>query len=179
MAEQSDLELLQDLDRNRERAFRALYVRYASVLLRFVYRFCPNQEQAEEIIHDIFLELLKEPRPSFSDGGLKPWLFTVAKNKSLNHKRKHSREVLSDEGVAMAIDPKNLEESIGTEQILKQILSSESALPKDLQETWGLRRQGLDYQQIADQLKIPLGTVKSRFNRLTSYFREEILNEPK
>lgn len=55
----SDEELLEIWQQNSEEGFRLVYERYADVLLRFVFRFTGNQEQAEEILQDLFTELLK------------------------------------------------------------------------------------------------------------------------
>ena len=53
----------------------------------------------------------------------------------------------------------------------------ENNLSTDLRETWNLRKDGFDYQEIADRLSIPLGTVKSRFHRLTLILRKELGHE--
>ena len=177
MNHNSDEQLLELLRYNREIAFKALYDRYAGVLLRFAYRFCGSQEVAEEILHDVFTELLKGSYRQLPGGNLKSWLFTLTKNKTLNHQRKHSRESLSNELVAAASAADEIEEHSSATQLLAKLATFELTMPKDLLETWQLRRQGFNYQQIANQLAIPLGTVKSRFNRLVGYLREEFENE--
>jgi len=163
---------MQNWTKDPHEGFRLIYERYASVLLRFVYRFTGNQEQAEEILQDIFTEVLKAHFDS-KDFNIKSWLFTVAKNKSLNFERKKKREVSSDKIVQEAVDPSVMEEQIATSQIFGRMAQIQSQLPKDLAQTWNLRRQGLDYQEIASHLNIPLGTVKSRFSRLVEHFKKE------
>jgi RNA polymerase sigma factor (sigma-70 family) len=168
MSELSDEQLVARLPRDPEIAFRQLYQRYSSVLLRFIYRFTGNQQLAEEILHDIFLELLNGRHAEFPPGGLKSWLFTVAKNKSLNHLRRQQRE--TPKQAAPFCD---WEEKAALQLDLHKLEASEMALPEDLRATWNLRRTGLDYQQIAEILSVPLGTVKSRLNRLITFLREE------
>lgn len=164
----------------REAAFRRIYDRYSSVLLRYVFRFCPDQAQAEDILHDVFAELLAGRFRADEEGAsLKGWLFAVAKNKALNRRCKGAREIRSDAALESAADPHDLEAQTGDGQILKLVQEIETTLPSELRETWALRREGLDYQQIASRLAIPLGTVKSRFHRLASYFRKELNHEPK
>lgn len=172
MTEQSDEQLIARLKSEPEKVFRVLYDRHSSILLRFIFRFTANQHIAEEILHDVFLELLNGNFAEFTSGGVKSWLFTVAKNKSLNNQRRQQREV-SESNPAELTDATDLEARTDVSFSLKRLNDSEKSLPSDLLETWQLRRQGLDYQQIADQLSIPIGTVKSRFHRLVSYLRKE------
>lgn len=171
MGESVDDEILRDLRTDPEAAFRRLYDRYAGPLLRFLFRFTGSQEAAEELLHDLFIELLKG---SFQDrgDGLKNWLFTVARNKGLNHRRRARREIPSEDADAGA-DPSDLEEGTISAQLLRRLAFHEKALPEDLAVTWRLRREGLDYEQIAARLGIPIGTVKSRFHRLVRHLQEE------
>ncbi len=169
----TDEELLKNWGRSPDESFKSVYERYAGVLLRFVFRFTANQEQAEEILQDVFTELLGAVADQREGLQLKAWLFTVAKNKSLNFERKKKREVLSEDLVQKAIDPLPLELRISDSQISRRLLDFHSRLPKDLAHTWTLRKQGMDYQEIAEHLKIPLGTVKSRFSRLVDFFKKE------
>ncbi|MGZ3634179.1 MAG: RNA polymerase sigma factor, partial [Parachlamydiaceae bacterium] len=135
-------------------------------------RFTGNQEQAEEILQDIFTEVLKSKFESV-DFNIKAWLFTIAKNKSLNFERKKKRELPSDKTIQDAVDPQSVEEQIADNQIFERIHFFQSQLPKELAQTWDLRKQGFDYKEIASELNIPIGTVKSRFSRLVDYFKKE------
>ncbi|MNY73203.1 RNA polymerase sigma factor RpoE [compost metagenome] len=66
-----------------------------------------------------------------------------------------------------------MEDSVSTAQIYSKIKTFQTALPHDLAQTWRLRQQGMDYAEIAMELNIPVGTVKSRFSRLVDYFKKE------
>jgi RNA polymerase sigma-70 factor, ECF subfamily len=169
----TDQELLAELKRNPEKAFRTLYDRYSGVLLRFIFRFTGQQPLAEDILHDVFSELLTSSPVHMSEQGLKSWLFTVAKNKSLNAIRRGAIELSSTEIAESTRTHDHSEESQQLEINLEKLKALEKTLPQDLAEPWRLRRQGLDYREIADQLAIPLGTVKSRFHRLVLFLREE------
>lgn len=167
-----DLYLQLKVDSKRDSAFRGLYDRYSSSLFRFIYRFTSNQQIAEEILHDIFIQLLNDKYDP-SEGNLKSWLFTVAKNKGLNHKRKSSFETAEETAIARATSEVDLEQSFITSDLLKNLSLVENNLPTELRQTWNLRKQGLDYQQISQALKIPVGTVKSRFSRLVDHLKKE------
>jgi RNA polymerase sigma factor (sigma-70 family) len=168
----NDLYLQLKNDNKKEAAFRSLYDRYSSPLFRFIYRFTLNQQVAEEILHDIFLQLLND-KYNASEGNLKGWLFTVAKNKSLNHAKKSSFEVSQDLAIENAASESDLEQSLITQNLFKNLSLVENNLPEELKQTWNLRKQGLDYQQISQALSIPVGTVKSRFSRLVGHLKKE------
>jgi RNA polymerase sigma-70 factor (ECF subfamily) len=178
MTATTDEDLQQQFLKNPEQAFRAVYDRYASPLFRFIFRFTANNEQSEEILHDIFTQLLSGKFRPHADTHLKSWLYTLAKNKSLNHMKKSTFEIRDPSLLELAPSEVDLESATINDGLLQKLSRAEETLSPDLQQTWSLRKQGLDNQQIADQLSIPVGTVKSRFHRLVEYLKEEFKNEP-
>jgi RNA polymerase sigma-70 factor, ECF subfamily len=152
--------------------FDSIYHRYSGPLLRFIYRFAGTQEAAEEILHDVFVEYLAGKFVGDSDGQLKSWLFTLAKNKSLNYLDRARR--MPEPETSTVESP---EEILVTDRRDRRFAAVEATLPDDLRTAWSLRKQGMDYQQIAIATAVPLGTVKSRFSRLVSYFRKELADE--
>ena len=170
-----DKELEQLFVKHPEKYFQNVYNRYSGPLFRFLYRFTCDNAASEDILHDIFFELLNGKFKSSDSGGLKSWLFTVAKNKGLNFTKKSVREVKRD--VSSEVDTKDLEEETVQSGLLLHLQKAENNLPMDLQETWKLRKRGLDYSEIAEVLSIPVGTVKSRFSRLVELLRKDFGNE--
>ncbi len=161
----------------QQRSYRALYDRYSAPLFRFIYRFTANSETAEELLHDVFSQLLSGKYKPQEDASLKNWLYTLAKNKSLNYIKKSSFEVKSDLIVDLAQDHLNLESQTIQQNLLSRLSLVENKLPLELNQTWKLRKLGLDHQQIAEKLSIPVGTVKSRFHRLVEFLKGEFNNE--
>lgn len=171
MDAQRDLDIEADFLKNPEHGFRAVFDRYSGPLLRFLYRFTANTEAAEEILQDLFFELLKGSYRPQEGANLKAWLFTVARNRALNHRKRAKKSVnLESEQLT---EPSNLENETINVRLLSHLQQAERKLPAEIQETWELRKRGYDNQQIAEALSIPLGTVKSRFSRLVDYLRKE------
>ncbi|MBI2521856.1 MAG: RNA polymerase sigma factor [Bdellovibrio sp.] len=179
MDQKSDEELLNEFNKNPERAFRIIYERYSGLLFRFIYRFTVNSESAEELLHDIFVQLLTGKFKNGPDSNLKSWLFTLAKNKSLNHLKKKTNETQDQNDIENFDSEVDLEQNMIHSNLIRKLSIVETTLPKDLKDTWNLRRQGMDYQQISNQLEIPVGTVKSRFSRLVDYLKAEFSDETK
>lgn len=176
MTELSDEELSQLISRQPSVYLRAAYDRYSGPLLRFIYRFTENREAAEEILQDIFEQLLSGKFHT-SSGSLKAWLFTVAKNKSLNYIGKSAYKLSERLVEDVHFNEDCIETRLIQSNLLRQLASAEASLPEDLNLTWNLRKEGLDYRQIADRLSIPVGTVKSRFFRLVEYLKKELSHE--
>jgi RNA polymerase sigma factor (sigma-70 family) len=155
--------------------FKTLYDRHSGPLFRFIYRFTVNRESTEEILHDIFAELLSGKFKGGEDSNLKSWLYTLAKNKSLNFLKKASHEISNENLLSTTPSPEpDLEYQTIHAETASRFAFAEQSLPRDLQQTWNLRKQGLDYQQIANALSIPVGTVKSRFHRLVDHLKKEL-----
>lgn len=160
-----------------EKAFPAIYKRFSGPLFRFIYRFTGSHHSAEEILHDTFLELLSGKFSESSGSNLKSWLFTVARNKSLNFQKKNSFEIKNLEVIDNTASDFDLVEKTVGESRLQKLAAAEKHFPQDLQKTWDLKKQGYDYQQIATELAIPVGTVKSRFFRLVEHLKKEFKDE--
>lgn len=156
-----------------ESEFKDAYERYSGPVFRFLIRFTGDTRAAEEILHDVFLELLSGRYQKTEGATLKDWLFAVAKNRGLNYaKRAVNRKPHASSDVNDDLKT-NIEEGLIEKDLHLQLVRAENALAPDLRETWELRKQGLDYQEIADALSIPIGTVKSRFSRLVTALRTE------
>ena len=131
MIDASDEQLIARLKSEPEKVIRILYDRHSSALLRFIFRFSANQQTAEEILHDVFLELLSGNLVECSPGAVKSWLFTVAKNKSLNSLRRLKLDV-SESNTDELADPMDLEARTDLGFSLARLKDAENFLPKDL-----------------------------------------------
>ena len=159
--------------KNPELEFPKVYQRFSQSLFRFIYRFTENTEAAEEILHDIFIQLLNGKYRVQADGSLKAWLFTLAKNRSLDYLKQRRRESADEELVQETPSALNLEALLIDQNLSEKLKLAEKKLPQDLRNTWQLRKQGMNYQEIASTLQVPEGTVKSRFFRMVEILRKE------
>jgi RNA polymerase sigma-70 factor (ECF subfamily) len=158
-----------------QRALKKIYERYSGPLFRFIYRFTLNRQAAEDLLQDIFEQLLAGKFSGDSGANVKSWLFTLAKNKSLNFVKKASFETLAPSVLEKAQDQADLENSLIGENLQIKLSLATNQLPPDLLQVWQLRKNSYDYKEIAVRLSIPVGTVKSRFHRLVEFLKKEIL----
>jgi RNA polymerase sigma-70 factor (ECF subfamily) len=182
--ERSDEILLDEYIRGDRGAFRSLMRRYQDELLNFLVRFLGSRAAAEDVFQETFLQIHLSAETFDPARRFKPWLFTIAANKARDHHRKHHRRA-----------PASLSQSIGGEdegerfvdllaadlpspdapvldaersRLVKDVLDQ---MPHHLREIILLSYfQKMSYNQIADTLEIPLGTVKSRLHTAVAAF---------
>jgi RNA polymerase sigma-70 factor (ECF subfamily) len=159
-----------------EEAWKVLVTRFQRKVWNVAYQFTGRADEAEELSQEIFLHLLSALRTFDSSGSLPAWLQRVARNYAIDHYRRRRRErsmVLdgeeSEELVAVARDttvghdPHRALEEKDLAAFLRRVIDR---LPTELSQAVILRDlQGMSYEEMASNLAIPLGTVKSRINR--------------
>ncbi len=167
----SDHDLVRSANNGSEEAMKTLYYKYRDWVYALAWRYCGNQEDAQDILQEVFAYFFNK-FPGFKlRSKLKTFLYPVVKNISLNHIRKRSRVVPLDQGFADSI-PDNAR-SYGLEW--KKLNEQLEGLPAEDQELILLRFfDGFTLKELAEILKVPLGTVKSRLHRTLSRLRDHI-----
>ncbi|MBE2268996.1 MAG: sigma-70 family RNA polymerase sigma factor [Anaerolinea sp.] len=159
-----DIALMQRIAGRDQQAFMELYEKYGKAVFSLAYRIVNNSVLAEEIAQDTFLKVWHQPNRWDSDKGrLKSWLLTIAQFTAIDRLRQERRQP--------AVLPDALEDNAETVHLpdtfawqegsaLKQLVAQ---LPRDQSALIELAFfQGMTHTEIADQLKLPLGTVKTR-----------------
>jgi RNA polymerase sigma-70 factor (ECF subfamily) len=141
-------------------------------VFNLAYKFVGRHDEAEDLTQDIFLKIFKALHTFDRRANFQTWLISISRNLCIDHYRSVRKE---RETMARDIDPSTLmpvsreRSPYGTlEQIdlRKRIREALAELPATLREAVVLRDlQEFSYQEIADKLRLPEGTVKSRINR--------------
>lgn len=164
----TDTQLYQLARAGDHSAFDALYQRHGRPLLGFLQRLTQNRQEAEEILHDVFLALFQTTALNFHhENALRAWLYQVARNQALNtvkHRRRAAHLLTLIPQPALVETPELSRQSIGP-------------LPDHFAQLFRLREEGLTYMEIAETLNIPVGTVKSRFHGMVNRLKSRIKNE--
>lgn len=155
-------------------AFDALYARYETRLYGFLHNQLRNRADAEDVFHEAFLTALKSRDVRFErEGGFRAWLYRVARNIASNRLRSTERGARAIAALPEArVTPAN--ESLEEAELHDALDQAIARLPPALSEVFHLRTSGLSYEEIADVLEIPLGTLKSRMNQMVTQLREEL-----
>jgi RNA polymerase sigma-70 factor, ECF subfamily len=186
--ETADSVLVQQALGGNQEAFEALVSRYKKSLFGLVHHYVGEYHEAEDILQQIWLQLylsLATLRPYVQ---IKPWLFTVARNRSLDflrHKRVHSKRLLFFGEIEASIEENEVsfldaipdtsptpEEQAELHERQREIQTAIRALPHTYRPVvWHFYRNQLNYAEIGRILDIPGSTVKTHFNRAKPFLR--------
>jgi len=159
----ADLSLVHRIAAGDHAAMKQVYEFHSGPLFHFVKNWLANQHEASDIVHETMLEVWKRADRFQGRSSLKSWIFSIARNKSIDKNRKSSRLSYTDEMPDMADSDANPMEALEASQ--------DAALLKDcianLSETH--RRmihlafyEDLSYREISEIEGCPIGTVKTR-----------------
>lgn len=135
--------------------------RYERPLIRYAHGFTGDLEDARDIVQDVFVKL-SQHLGTLDHERLAPWLFTVCRNRALDHHRKHQRIVVMETetlDLEAAADPapNDAMEKRETATALRELIET---LPTRQREAVRLKFiAGLDYQQISAAMKTSIGNV--------------------
>ncbi len=126
----------------------------------FLYRMTNDRDLALDLAQDTFLKAFKGLKGFREGAALGPWLLAIARNCFLDHARREKPDSLEDDGSG-AEDPALLRLASDT-----GIMDALAQVPSPLREALVLRHiEDLSYEQIAEALEAPLGTVKTWIHR--------------
>ncbi|MCG6937202.1 MAG: RNA polymerase sigma factor RpoE [Gammaproteobacteria bacterium] len=171
-----DQELVARVQQGDNKAFDLLVLKYQVRLSKLVSRFLRNQSDVQDVVQEAFIKAFRA-LPSFrGDSAFYTWLYRIGINTAKNHLVAQSRK-----NPANGIDAQEAED-YGASEWLKEYSSPEREaltaelektiyqamgdLPPDLREAITLREiEGLSYEEIAEVMDCPVGTVRSRIFR--------------
>lgn len=172
-----DVAIVQAMARGDSAALALLYDRYSGNMLALAQRIVGRGAEAEDVIHDVFLEAWRHAADyDHARGSVKSWLLLRTRSRSLDLQKsaRVSKQVSSfdDAWVADLADPSR-DTAAGADQTrIRQVLA---ALPPEQREVLLLGYfEGLSSSEIAERVGVPLGTVKSRVAAALSALRSAL-----
>jgi RNA polymerase sigma-70 factor, ECF subfamily len=180
----SDGELLDRYRRGERRAFDTLVERYHRELFNFLVHLTHDATIAEDAFQETFLQVHRSAAAFDATRPFKPWLFTIAANKARDTLRQRMRQqaapldasvIGNDQGSTYAeLMPSDIpapDAALTNFQTRQAVDSIVAGMPENLRVVLLLCYFAeMPYQEIADALGVPLGTVKSRLHAAVSYF---------
>ena len=144
--------------RDRDEVQR-LYEVHGRALLAYACAFLHDPSEAEDVLHQVFLQLLRDGGTEISSAG---YLFRAVRNRVLNHLRGRSREVALD----VALDGRVpwLESPSGSTETALALQSALTTLPTEQREVIVLRVWGrLTFEEVAEVVGVSANTAASRY----------------
>lgn len=160
--------LLNQIGAGDDKAATRLYRHYHGYLYAFVRHQITNDNDAEEIAHDVFLSVFRKPEGFRGDAKFSTWLCAIAKNKVIDLLRKRGRShaiQAMDDDLAQNLPDPNWDFIAEFEETEKDLALQHcrDALPHEQKEAIFLVfYEGLGLDAVAQRQNCPAGTVKSR-----------------
>lgn len=175
-----DKQLVKQCRSGNKDALRQIYDKYRNDLLILSIALLNNTGHAEDVVHDVFTRFIRNIERFELTGSLRSYLLTCAANRARNiNKEKYRQGVEFDPVEAADAYSAESENSIVCNEQLQQLNNAMAQLPYDQREVIILHFQAeMTFETIAQQLKISVNTVKSRYRygieRLRLIFNEKV-----
>lgn len=169
--------LVERVQRGDKKAFELLVIKYQRKLMRLVSRLVRDQAEAEDVVQEAFIKAYRALPQFRGDAAFYTWLYRIGINTAKNYLvtlgRRAPTSTESDAEEAETFDDAeqlrdiNTPESmLATKQIAETVNAAMVGLPEELRAAISLREiDGLSYEDIAEAMNCPIGTVRSRIFR--------------
>ena len=164
-------------------AFDSIVERYKDKIVNYVRRMVGDRDEADDLAQEVFVKVYVGLSTFESRSTLATWLFRIATNLCIDHRRKKARaghalvsfETLSNSLATCDHQEHSPETSVLRSEMAEKLDQAIADLPDQLRAVMVLRDiQGVPYEDIAQIVGCPVGTVKSRLFRARSTLREQL-----
>ena len=175
--DREDVALLERVARGDEQAFAALFDRYSHILLGLLIRIVGSRAEAEDVLQEVFLQVWQRAGSyNVERGHPFTWLVTVARSRAIDRLRaSNARERAVTTAAAQDVTPLTADasdEAVRAEEG-ERVRQALSAIPEEQRRALLLAYfEGLTQSEIAERLRQPLGTIKTRMRSGMMRLRE-------
>lgn len=184
-------DLVEGLRMRSPEAMEMMVRRHQERIFNVIFRLCGHREDAMELTQETFCRAIQSAENFRGGAGLFTWLYRIAVNLTISHQRKakRGRTVSLDDdaeeagtfgkgpSTRLASGEPGPDEIVASAEVHGRIMDALGRLDDDHRIAVILRDlEGLDYRQIADIVKVPVGTVKSRIHRARMMLRTRLGN---
>jgi RNA polymerase sigma-70 factor (ECF subfamily) len=171
-----DLELVKRVQRGDKTAFDLLVRKYQHRIGAVIGRFVHDYAESQDVAQESFIRAYRAIGNFRGDSQFYTWLYRIAVNTAKNHlvamkRRPPTSDIDADEadhyaGAYRMHDGDTPEHELLREEIAREVSRTVAALPEELRQAITLREmEGLSYEEIAETMDCPIGTVRSRIFR--------------
>ena len=170
---EAEIELLKRVGQGDSKSFEELYDRLSGVLFSTAYRVLNNQVAVEDVLQDVFVQIW-EKAPLYNPALGKPltWAITLTRNKAIDRLRSTQRRNLlqenaqSESEIFEQFDDRSSFEAVASAETGNLVRKAVARLSKDQRQVIELAFfSSMTQTEIAERLKLPLGTIKARIRR--------------
>jgi RNA polymerase sigma-70 factor (ECF subfamily) len=172
----TDLELVQRVQAGDKKSFDILVLKYQHKVINLVMRYMHDPDTAQDVAQEAFIKAYRGLKNFRGESAFYTWLYRIAINTAKNHlvsqgRRAPTSDIDADEaeqfeGESALKEYGTPENEILRDEIQSIVSNAIDALPDDLRTAIVLRElEGMSYEEIAEAMDCPIGTVRSRIFR--------------
>jgi RNA polymerase sigma-70 factor (ECF subfamily) len=184
-----DLELVRALrsarPADRHEALARLYDRHGRRVFNVALRVLGDWAAAQDVAQDVFMNLERSVRSFRYDASFVSWLYRIAVNRAIDHRRREARRPaarlgdlppgLETGGLPGRPEPPSADRAVGRDEAARRVQAALLRLSPKLRAVAVLRYvEGLSYEELAEALDCSMGTIKSRLNRAHAALTREL-----
>lgn len=184
-SEDLDHDLVLRVQQGDKSAFDLLVIKYQHRIVHLVNRYVKDSSEAQDVAQDTFIKAYRALGDFRGDSAFYTWLYRIAINTAKNYLLSRSRrhidyeiDVQDAEQVENAAQLKDMDTPdnlLMNEQIVKVIKLAIEKLPEEMRIAITLREfEGMSYEEIAEAMDCPIGTVRSRIFRAREAIDEKL-----
>ena len=159
---QSDERLVALIRRGNHHAFEALVARYQSRLLAFCRHMLSSREDAEDVLQEVFAAAFNAMLADEREINVRPWLYRIARNRSLNHLRRAQAVGMDSMDVHLSEGGLTTADKVHKREEFRLLIADVQDLPETQRTALLLREiDALSYDQIAEAMETTVPSVKS------------------
>ncbi|MDA0272594.1 MAG: RNA polymerase sigma factor RpoE [Proteobacteria bacterium] len=182
--ETNDRQLVERVQRGDKRAFDILVLKYQHKIAGLISRYVRDSDEVQDVTQEAFIKAYRALPRFRGDSAFYTWLYRIAINTAKNYLVSRSRrppdtdidvdgEFQADSAVLK--DVAGPESHLATEQLQEVIFDAIENLPEELKVAVTLREfEGMSYEEIAEVMECPVGTVRSRIFRAREAIEKSI-----
>lgn len=181
----SDEAIVKRVQQGDVSAYNILVIKYQHKVAQIISKFVGNSADVSDVAQEAFIKAYKAINNFRGESSFYTWLYRIVVNAAKtylesNSKRKNHIDVDSEE--FQSIDSQGVltsrespDKIIESQELQQVILSAMNELPEELRQAIMLREvEGMSYEDMADLLQIPIGTVRSRIFRARQFIEEKM-----
>lgn len=157
-------------------AFQQIYESTKSFVYNTVYKMVLNKQESEDLMHDVYVKVYEKRSTYNKEYSINTWINRIAVNHVINHLNRQNNFIKKMQDISFFYKQHSVEVKEQDDTALKLLegLDAKYRIPivlKDIQE--------LSYEEVAQTMNLPIGTIRSRLNRgrkqLRKLYEQEVL----